>query len=146
MSQIKFVSNLCQACRQCEMGCIERHSESGTFPDFIWEEPAILPRIRVTEKKGKVLTLKCLHCKKPKCMEACEEGAITKGEDGKVIIDMEKCTGCWKCIEACPFKSIQKDELREKAIKCDFCKGYDTQACVESCPTDALTIVEIKSS
>ncbi|TET91980.1 MAG: 4Fe-4S dicluster domain-containing protein [Methanomassiliicoccales archaeon] len=127
------------------MGCIERHSESGAFPDFIWEDPPTISRIRVTEMKGKVLTLKCLHCKKPKCMEACEFDAISK-EDGLVIIDMEKCTGCYECVDACPFKSIQKDELREKAIKCDFCKGYDMPACVSSCPTDALTIVEIKRS
>lgn len=96
--------------------------------------------------KGRLLTLKCLHCRKPKCMEACEVDAITKGEDGKVIIDLEKCTGCWECVEACPFRSIQKDEIREKAIKCDFCKGYDMPACVSSCPTDALTIVEIRQS
>ena len=105
-----------------------------------------MSRIMVTEMKGRLLTLKCLHCQKPKCMEACEFDAITKGEDGKVIIDLEKCTGCWECVEACPFRSIQKDEIREKAIKCDFCKGYGMPACVSSCPTDALTIVEIRQS
>lgn len=145
MAQIKFVSKLCTACRACEMGCIERHSESGTFPDFIWEEPPLISRIKVVEKKGKVLTLKCLHCKKPKCMEACEVEAINM-DDGRVILDVEKCTGCWDCIEACPFNSIQKDEQREIATKCDFCRGYDMPACISSCPTDALTLVEVKKS
>ena len=41
-------------------------------------------------------------------MEVCEYGAITKGEDGVVQFDKEKCTGCWKCIEACPFDAIEK--------------------------------------
>lgn len=127
------------------MGCIERHSESGSFPEFIWEEPPLISRIRVTEKKGKFLTLKCLHCKNPKCMEACQEDAINK-VDGKVILDVEKCTGCWDCVDACPFKSIQKDEERNVAVKCDFCRGYDSQACVTSCPTDALMIVEVGGS
>jgi carbon-monoxide dehydrogenase iron sulfur subunit len=127
------------------MGCIERHSESGTFPEFIWEEPPLISRIRVTEMKEKLLTLKCLHCKEPKCMAACKEDAITK-IDGKVILDVDKCTGCWDCVEACPFKSIQKDEERNIAVKCDFCRGYEDQACVDSCPTDALMIVEVGGS
>ncbi|MFQ5885071.1 MAG: 4Fe-4S dicluster domain-containing protein [Thermoplasmata archaeon] len=101
--------------------------------------------IRVVNKKGTVLTLKCLHCKKPKCMEACEYEAINK-EDGKVILDVEKCTGCWDCVQACPFNSIQKDERREIAVKCDFCRGYDIPACITSCPVDALTLVELKRS
>ena len=143
MSQIKFVSRLCTACKACEMGCMERHSTSKVFPDFVKEQPPLVPRIRVIDKSGNLLALKCLHCKSPKCMEACEEDAITK-VDGKVILDVEKCTGCWLCVDACTFKSIQKDEERKHAVKCDFCRGYDEPACVSSCPTEALTLVEIE--
>jgi electron transfer flavoprotein alpha subunit len=52
-----------------------------------------------------------------------------------VIIDIDKCTGCGTCAEACPFGAIEV--ASEKAVvgeKCTLCGS-----CAEACPFDALT-------
>jgi carbon-monoxide dehydrogenase iron sulfur subunit len=108
--------------------------------EYMIAKPVMRQRILITCKKDKPHAQVCVHCKKPKCIEACEFDAITKLEDGRVIFDEEKCTGCWECIEACPFHAITKLEDMEISIKCDLCGGGDYQACVSSCPTQALFV------
>ena len=46
----------------------------------------------------------CIGCKK--CEKSCECGAITV-ENNLSSIDIEKCTACMKCMEACPIKGIK---------------------------------------
>jgi carbon-monoxide dehydrogenase iron sulfur subunit len=75
-------------------------------------------------------------------MDACEEGAISKLNDGRMIVDLDKCTGCWSCIEACPFDAIFKDEERNVPIRCDLCMDLEVPACVHSCHTLALAVEE----
>jgi Fe-S-cluster-containing dehydrogenase component len=72
----------------------------------------------------------------------CPKEAISKSEDGIVTIDEEKCIGCGKCIEACPFDAIimLPDGV---AAKCDGCvdevaKGWEP-TCVRACPMRALS-------
>ena len=106
------------------------------------ETPKPISRVHVTVKKDKIKILRCIHCKKPKCVDACENEAITKEEDERVVIDIEKCSGCWSCIEACPFDAISKNIELNIAVKCDLCGGAETLACVEACPTKALIMEE----
>jgi carbon-monoxide dehydrogenase iron sulfur subunit len=145
VAHIKIVPDLCTACKACEIACAERHSKSGRYPESIWETPRPVPRVKIVYKGPKMHAIRCFHCRKPTCLEACEEDAISK-VDGKVLIDLDKCNGCWSCVDACPFGSIQKDEDCEVAVKCDLCLGYDDQACIISCPTDALMYFEVKKS
>ncbi len=84
----------------------------------------------------------CRHCDDPPCAEACPEEAFTKRKDGIVILDYEKCTGCWSCIDACPFDAIYKDEERNVPIRCDLCMDIEVPACVSSCHTQALAVEE----
>jgi carbon-monoxide dehydrogenase iron sulfur subunit len=104
------------------------------------DKPVMHQRILIVEKKGKPHAQVCVNCKKPKCVEACEYDAITKLEDGTVVLDEEKCTGCWECIEACPFDAVCKLEEKNISIICDLCGGGEYQACVASCPTQALFV------
>lgn len=142
MKKVKFDRNTCMSCRACENACGERHSSYEGWPEVLMAEPTPIPRVRVSLKKEKPHLVRCQFCKNPKCMEACEHGAITHEEDGFVRFDDEKCTGCWECIEACPFDCIEKDEIHEIAVRCDLCEGYENLACVSACPTEALTIEE----
>ncbi len=52
-----------------------------------------------------------------------------------VIIDLEKCTGCGTCAEACPFAAIEiVEEKATVGAGCNLCG-----ACAEVCPFDALS-------
>lgn len=82
-----------------------------------------------------------MQCKKPKCVEVCESGALYL-ENGTIFLNEEKCKGCWKCVDSCPFKAIFKNELLGIAVKCDLCEGKKKLACVASCPTGALILEE----
>ena len=54
---------------------------------------AQVPKVKVA-----YLPILCNHCDDAPCMAACPvEGAIYKREDGLVIIDPVKCTGCKNC-------------------------------------------------
>jgi anaerobic carbon-monoxide dehydrogenase iron sulfur subunit len=134
----KFVKDKCVTCKQCMIECAVRHSVSMSLVGAFAESPKPRYRLQVSLRKEKAYMTVCQNCAKPKCLESCEYDAITKYEDGNVIIDTEKCVGCWACIEACPFDAITKDTELNFAFNCDDCKGFDTMACVEACKTDAL--------
>jgi len=51
-------------------------------------------------------------------------------------VDLEKCTGCEICVDACPFNAIKIEN--EKAVISDEC--VDCGACVPQCPNDAITV------
>ena len=90
----------------------------------------------------------CNHCDEAACMAACKvEGAIYKREDGLVIIDPEKCTGCKSCVDACPSHAIYMNENLNIAQKCTGCAhlldaGWTEPRCVDACPTGALKFLD----
>ena len=130
-------SNSCLACRACEIACALRHSESGVLERAIAERPGPRTCIVVRQSKGKHAPVQCMQCRRPKCVEVCEPGALVKDEEtGLVILDQSKCTDCGACVEACPFDAIFLDPERGVAYKCDLCGGQP--ACVAACPTCAL--------
>lgn len=142
MRKIKLGKDKCVACHTCEIACALKHSDSDIIEDAYLEFPVPNSRLKIVMKKAKLHLRKCVHCKKPKCVEACEEGAITKQDDGVVVIDESKCKGCWTCIEACPFDAIVKCGDEKTALKCDLCLDLEVPACVASCHVDALTVEE----
>jgi carbon-monoxide dehydrogenase iron sulfur subunit len=135
--RIHVESDRCLACRACEVACALRHSQSSDLVEAVLEQPRGRSRVRVRETKGKIAPVQCMQCARPKCVEVCEPGALVKHpESGLVVLDQSKCTGCWSCVEACPFHAIFADEDRGVAYKCDLCEGRP--ACVAACPTRAL--------
>jgi len=88
----------------------------------------------------------CNHCGNAACIEACPDGAISRRNDGLVIIEPEKCkgsSGCKACVAACPYGVIYFNQELRLAQKCSGCahlldNGYRLPRCVESCPTDAM--------
>lgn len=89
----------------------------------------------------------CMHCSDPPCVDACPTGASYKREDGIVMIDQEKCTGCGSCIPACPYDVRVSNAEKNLVEKCTLCahridKGQDP-FCVVCCVTKARLFGDI---
>lgn len=108
---------LCTGCKACEESCkvrgvrIEPHSEWGFSPKV------------------------CRQCGNAVCMNTCPSGALSKDPATKaVLVDPERCIGCMRCSEACPFDSIALEDGR--AYICNLCSG--APECAAHCPTGAI--------
>lgn len=130
----------CIKCFACEVACKQWHGiKAGTIRLRRVEEVTTgsFPDVKRTFR-----SISCLHCVKPRCIEACPRGAISKREeDGIVVVDASKCDGCRACWEACPVKAPQFDE-HNIMQKCDMClervEHSQVPVCVATCPTQAL--------
>jgi carbon-monoxide dehydrogenase iron sulfur subunit len=134
MKKIYCKIQKCLACRACELACAAAHSESKPRirVEFI-DEQGSLQRVRA-------VAVQCRHCEQPLCEQACIAGGIRRDEEsGEIVVNLEKCVGCWSCIMVCPIGAIAKNEEMHRALKCDLCPDLDTPACIVACPTGALT-------
>lgn len=141
--------NRCTGCYVCVVACKDWHD--------VPAGPASWIRVKTVEK-GKYpdlfvsfLPQTCYHCLKPSCIPACPVNAITKRDDGIVIVNRETCLGkdtCGLCLEACPYDSPQFGaEENARMQKCDLCidrlvKG-EKPICVSGCPMRALDAGDI---
>ena len=128
----------CMGCHACEVACKQEH-RLGVGPRLI----------RVVEDAPDFIPIYCHHCAKPPCKEVCPVEAISRNEQGIVIIDNDLCIGCRECIEACPFGAMQFEESQEVAVKCDLCidRLVDNlqPACMSVCPTECIHFGAIKN-
>lgn len=136
MSKRLFIDySKCIGCETCEMVCKFTHGQ---------------PRIHMTRSRGGVMMpLYCQHCDNPQCQRVCNLGALTRDEEGAMILDQRICAECnhKECLVACPFGSIFcAGDLDLPVIKCDMCAERRKQglwpACVEMCPCEAILYVE----
>jgi len=135
--QRKFVSvdpGKCIGCGICEYACTVEKGEG------VWNP--LRSRIRVVRMAPVFnFALTCRGCDDAKCVKACPERALSQSENtGLLIIDQTKCKGCDWCVQACDHGGITIHSDTGKAIACDLCEGEPK--CVESCPEEALEIVE----
>lgn len=133
---------VCIGCRLCEIACIVEHSKSKDIIKAYKVEDTPLPRAHVEEEGPVSLSITCRHCDDPWCVSACITGAMYKGDDGRVVVDKDKCVGCWSCVMACPFGAVFVDRDNKKSVKCDMCGDREIPACVEACPNRALVVFE----
>lgn len=133
--------DLCIGCFSCVVACKQEHH----LPVGVnWIK---IHRIDGTKSGEPSLTFKmdfCQHCDNPPCLSVCPSDAITKREDGIVLIDDNICIGCQLCIDACPFGAIEYDVDRGVASKCTLCLHRLEQnrepSCVTYCPANAISI------
>jgi len=141
MSELGFVfhSDKCIQCHACQAACKNwrklEHGVNWRRVQNQWQ--GSYPDIFIS-----TLSVSCMHCVAPACMDVCPSGAISKrAEDGLVLVDSALCTGCRLCFEACPVGAPQfgADGLMSK---CDFCSSGPhagcCAVCVLTCPTQAL--------
>ncbi|NLT13568.1 MAG: 4Fe-4S binding protein [Clostridiales bacterium] len=149
-------TTLCNGCYSCQIGCKDEHvandwtpiakpmPEIGQFWFKLHEKVrGTVPKVKVAYRPGM-----CMHCDNPTCKAACPHGAIYKRDDGLVIIDPTKCTGCRKCLEACPYEDvIYFNRDLNIAQKCTGCahlldEGWKETRCSDNCPTLSIRIVD----
>ena len=133
-----FTRKNCMGCHACEVACKQEHGLS------------VGPRlVRIIEESPIFSPVFCHHCARPPCKDACPEGAISRNEQGIVLIDTDLCIGCQDCVEACPFGAMQFDDNLEMAVKCDLCierlSDNLEPACMSVCPTGCIHHGENKS-
>ena len=144
---IDFDSEKCTQCHGCEIACKAWRELSYGIQYRrvlnLWQGE--YPRV-----KNVSLSLACLHCVEPACAAACPEDAIFKREkDGLVVVDERLCNGCGLCADSCAFEVPQFGE-NGFMQKCDFCcdqqLGNADPPCVDTCPGEALSYIEVSQA
>lgn len=162
----------CTGCRSCTVACkAEFDVPLGAFRAAVYEEvTGSFP-----DSEMHFLPVLCNHCdgndedQIPPCIKECPEypkdrlefktsegktiryrgGATYKRPDGLILNDNQYCTGCGKCITACPYGNRNfdkrlisgKDSTKNGITKCTYCqhrieKGV-VPSCVNICPARA---------
>ncbi|MGD8522895.1 MAG: 4Fe-4S binding protein [Desulfobacterales bacterium] len=135
MGKISLVLNKkdCMGCHACEIACKQEHG-LGVGPRLV----------RVIEGSYEFIPIYCHHCTKAACIEACPVAAISRNEQGIVLIDGDLCIGCKDCLAACPFGAMQFEDNQEIAVKCDLCVQRLAEskppACMSVCPTGCIRL------
>jgi Fe-S-cluster-containing dehydrogenase component len=90
-----------------------------------------------------------MHCQDAPCEKAAKNHAVTRRNDGIVLIDPEKAKGQKQLVDACPYHAIYWNKEEKLPQKCTLCahwldEGYKEPRCVEICPTEALTFGDLE--
>jgi Fe-S-cluster-containing hydrogenase component 2 len=116
----------CQGCLSCMMACSLVHEGESNLS---------AARIQVLQNSfvgwpEDVVIEQCRQCETPACVPACPTGALTADPRRGNIrrIDPDKCIGCGKCLEHCPFVvkrlAVIEDDGKAagmRVVKCDLC-------------------------
>jgi len=121
----------CVGCQSCMFACTRREGKVSLEGQ----------RIHVKSIGGVArgfTVIVCRACEEPSCFYACTFDALQKRESGGVRLVPDKCTGCGKCADACPFSAITLDRETGKPLICLYC-GY----CKDYCAYGVLDVENI---
>ena len=135
----------CIGCRTCEVACVVSHQENQDCAAV--SAGHFVSRIRVIKENTFTTAVACHQCEDAPCANVCPTQAIRR-DRGHIFVEQAHCIGCKSCMLACPFgaMNVVAQTSRVQAVKCDLCWHRDTgPACVEACPTGALTCLDAAS-
>ena len=149
----------CTNCQLCALSTQDEHVEN-EFPNYAapmpkhgarWIEIEKLERGNMPMIDMAYVPVMCQHCDDAPCIKLAENGAITKREDGIVIIDPIKAKGQKKIVDACPYNAIKWNEEEELPQHWIFDahlldSGWPEPRAVTVCGTDALRAVKISDA
>jgi anaerobic dimethyl sulfoxide reductase subunit B (iron-sulfur subunit) len=149
-------ASACTACKACMIACKDKNNlpvginwrKVYEYGGGTWSpDPANSSLLLANNVFVYSVSIACMHCQNPLCVEVCPAGAMTKNADGLVLVDADKCIGCRYCEWACPYGAPQFDEAAGVMTKCNFCQDLQAQgqnpACVDACPMRALEFGEL---
>jgi anaerobic dimethyl sulfoxide reductase subunit B (iron-sulfur subunit) len=144
---IDFDSEKCTQCHGCEIACKAWRELSYGVQ---YRRVLNLWQGEYPNVKNASISLACLHCVEPACAAACPTGAISKSEkDGMVVVDETLCDGCGICAAACAFGVPRFGEngiMQKCDLCCEYQLGYASPPCVDTCPGEALSYVEVSQA
>ena len=146
-------SSQCGNCRACQVACQDKNN----LPVAIRWRRVVQYGGGSWVKQGNLMkpngvfnysvSLACMHCEDPACVNVCPAGAMTKRADGVVLVNQDQCVGCRYCEWACPYGAPHFDEAKCVMTKCTFCEDLLAQgqnpACVDACPMRAIEFGEL---
>ncbi len=142
MKRVYVDEKWCLGCHLCEYNCAFAASGKDDMSKAL-KGVKIHPNIRVEGDNNISFAVNCRHCDEPLCVKGCITGALSKGEDGVVTIDHEKCIHCYTCVLCCPYGAVMPSE--DGAVqKCELCikTSGGVPKCVEGCPNRAIIFEE----
>jgi formate dehydrogenase iron-sulfur subunit len=91
------------------------------------------------------VTSTCHHCADPGCLTGCPVGAYEKIPDTGIVRHLDdQCIGCQYCSLKCPYDVPKYNKDLGIVRKCDMCHDRlaegEAPACVQACPTGAISI------
>lgn len=149
-------TSLCTGCKGCSAACKEWnelpaektslvHMDYQTMTDFTpntWTYMTFNEEYENNKFTWLIRKAQCFHCTNPACLKGCPAGAISKKEQGNVVIDQDRCIGCGYCNENCPFGVPKLDKAKMKSFKCTGCidrvEAGLKPACVQVCQPGTL--------
>lgn len=125
----------CSGCQLCELACAAVKERCIDLE---------MSRIHLVRPESTLMmSVTCRLCEHAPCVAACPRDALSVDADnGTIVLDKVRCTGCGWCIEACDFGAIAMDRRTKTVVICDLCADLSTgPRCVEICPKKALDLV-----
>lgn len=94
------------------------------------------------------LPVMCQHCDDAPCMKAARNGAVTKRDDGIVVIDPIKAKGQKQIADACPYDAVRWNDEAQLPQHWFFDahlldNGWKEPRCSQVCATGALQAVRV---
>lgn len=152
-----FDATACNGCKACMVACKSKNDlpvgmnfrhvyeyGGGSWVPYPQDASIMLPN----NVFAYPISVACNHCENARCVEICPAQAISKREDGIVLIDADKCIGCRYCEWMCPYGAPQFNEETGTMNKCDFCVDQLDQGgqpfCTSACVMRALEFGDIE--
>lgn len=104
----------CVGCGACALGCKNENNtqtrasgQSFNWADFIMKSEGTFPSTRYSQ-----MPVLCNHCTDAPCVMACPvtPKAMFKADDNTTLHNQERCIGCRRCQDACPYSQDLLDE------------------------------------
>lgn len=139
-----FNMNSCIGCHSCEVACAE---QNGLPAGTVWRRVGEIEGGDHPTTRRFHLSMSCNQCIEPACLEGCPTNAYVKLTNGVVAHNADDCIGCQYCTWNCPYSVPVFQPDRRIVTKCDMCQprleAGRTPACVDACPTHAITIEKV---
>ena len=146
----------CTGCKSCVTAC---HSLNGLDEGESFRSAGLLIGARDRsdgvgdglEPWQQTVTTACHHCIDPACLKGCPVDAYEKDPVTGIVRHLDdQCIGCSYCTLTCPYEVPRYNARLGIVRKCDMCSDRlavgEAPACVQGCPTHAISVEVIDRS